>query len=74
MSSDSYTSSDLCKGTKDQGRSQRLHPGRGKTQAWPGLSVLLSAALSSLGCQGREQAWQDALPWATCSPPEGAQV
>lgn len=35
MSSDSYTFSDQCKGTKDQGRSQRLHPGRGKTGlAW----------------------------------------
>lgn len=44
MSSDSYTSSDLCKGTKDQGRSQRLHPGRGKT----GLAWLIRPAECSL--------------------------
>lgn len=59
MSSDSFVSFDLCKGTRAHKRSERLHPGRGKTQARPGLSSLLSAAFTSSQMSGRRAAVAD---------------
>lgn len=59
MSSDSFVSFDLYKVTRARRRSERLHAGRGETQARPASSFLLSVAFTSSQMSGQRAAVAD---------------